>query len=80
MELKCDLFLPFLPLLFSLWSSSWFYGVQDALRLPVCPLISDREGQDVGLPLLHVLGKQQQAALSESVTHCVREEGGGGGD
>lgn len=31
---------------------------QDALRVSVFALRSGREGQDLGLPLLHVLGKK----------------------
>lgn len=33
---------------------------QDALRLSVSALRFGREGQDLGLPLLHVLGKESQ--------------------
>lgn len=32
--------------------------LQDALRVSVSALGSGREGQDLGLPLLHVLGKK----------------------
>lgn len=38
----------------------WPFFVRDALRLSVAALCSGREGQDLGLPLVHVLGKKLQ--------------------
>ncbi len=42
---------------------------KDALRLSVSALRSGREGQDLGLPLLHVLGKKSQTGTCAGASH-----------
>lgn len=42
---------------------------EDALCLPYLTIHCGREGQDLGLPLLHVLGKELGAIVLDMIDH-----------
>lgn len=47
--------------------TSFFFSFQNALCVSVYALCSGREGQDLGLPLLHVLGKKPLSGMYASL-------------